>query len=121
MIVPRSPRAGSQRPPAGGGRGSRNSGTDAVAAATLEAAILYWRWLGEEFPRYAKAVSSELATRKGRRVGAKEVAVRIARLTQEYTQVLGDLPRRIIEQADGASRNPEEHGGRRRRQGRAID
>ncbi len=116
----RSTRAASQRPPAGGGRGSRNSGTDAVAAATLEAAILYWRWLGEEFPRYAKAVSSELATLKGRRVGAKEVAVRIARLTQEYTQVLGDLPRRIIEQVDRTPHAQEGPRGRRR-QGRAID
>jgi len=66
-------------------------------------------------------VTAELTALKGRRVGTKEATARIARLTQEYTQVLGDLPRRIIEQADGASRNPEEHGGRRRRQGRAID
>lgn len=116
--MPRSPRARSQRPL--GGRGSRNAGTDALAAATLEAAIIYWRWLGEEFPRYAKAVSSELTGLKGRRVGAKEVAVRIARLTQEYTQVLSDLPRRILEQVDGTPLVPESPGSQRR-QGRVID
>jgi hypothetical protein len=85
----------------------------------MEAAILYWRWLGEEFPRYAKAVSAELVALRGRRVGAQEAALRIARLTQEYTDVLGDLPRRILEQAAGA---PSSGGKRRRRrQGRVID
>lgn len=97
-----------------------SAGTDALAAATLEAAIIYWRWLGEEFPRYAKAVSAELVGLRGRRVGGKEAAVRIARLTQEYTQILGDLPRRILEQVDGASRAPTGPGSRRR-QGRIID
>jgi hypothetical protein len=114
----RSPRARSRRRL--GERGSRNAGTDALAAATLEAAIIYWRWLGDEFPRYAKAVSSELTGLKGRKVGAKEAAVRIARLTQEYTQILGDLPRRILEQVDGPSLFPESPGSRRR-QGRVID
>ena len=114
----RSPRARSRRPL--GERGSRNAGTDALAAATLEAAIIYWRWLGEEFPRYAKAVSSELTGLKGRKVGAKEAAVRIARLTQEYTQIVGDLPRRILEQVDGTSLFPGSPGSRRR-QGRIID
>ena len=85
----------------------------------MEAAILYWRWLGEEFPRYAKAVSAELVALRGRRVGAQEAALRIARLTQEYTDVLGDLPRRILEQAAGAP--PSGGRRRRRRQGRVID
>jgi len=116
--MPSSPRGRSRR--RRGKRGSRNPGTDALAAAALEAAIIYWRWLGEEFPRYAKAVSSELTGLKGRKVGAKEAAVRIVRLTQEYAQVLSDLPQRILEQVDGAprvSRSP----GSRRRQGRVID
>jgi len=94
--------------------------SDALAAATMEAAIVYWRWLGEEFPRYAKAVSSELIALRGRRVDAKEAAFRIARLTREYTDVLGELPRRILEQTDGAPRGGE-GPGRRRRQGRVID
>jgi len=103
-----------------GGRGPGRAAPDALAAATLEAAVVYWRWLGEEFPRYAKAVSSELADLKGRRVGGKEAAVRIARLTQEYTQVLGDLPRRILEQVDGVSRDTRGSGSRQRH-GRVID
>jgi hypothetical protein len=86
----------------------------------MEAAIVYWRWLGEEFPRYARAVSSELIALKGRRVDTKEAAFRIARLTREYTDVLGDLPRRILEQADGTPRDGQSPG-RRRRQGRVID
>jgi hypothetical protein len=53
-------------------------------------------------------------------VDAKEAAFRIARLTREYTDVLGDLPRRILEQTDGAPRDGE-GPGRRRRQGRVID
>jgi len=53
-------------------------------------------------------------------VEAKEAAVRIARLTQEYTQVLGDLPRRILEQMDGNPLFPGSPGSRRR-QGRIID
>lgn len=116
--MPRSPRARSRKPL--GGRGSGNAGTDVLAAATLEAAIIYWRWLGEEFPRYARAVSAELTGLKGRRVGANEAAVRIVRLTQEYTQVLGDLPRRILEQVSGSPFVPESTGSRRR-QGRVID
>ncbi len=116
--MPRSPRV---RPrPSPRGRGSGRAGADALAAATIDAAIIYWRWLGEEFPRYAKAVSRELTALKGRRVGAEEAAARISHLTQEYTQVLGDLPRRMLEQAKGASGNLEAAGGRRR-QGRAID
>jgi hypothetical protein len=115
--VPRSPKVRS-RPP--GSRGSGRAGADALAAATIDAAIIYWRWLGEEFPRYAKAVSRELTALKGRRVGAEEAAARISHLTQEYTQVLGDLPRRMLEQAKGASSNLQAAGGRRR-QGRAID
>ncbi len=118
--MPRSARAGSRKPPAGGGYGSRNAGTDALATATVEAAILYWRWLAEEFPRYAKAVSSELSALRGRRVGAREAALSIARLTQEYTDVLGDLPRRILEQVGGEPRD-QGGAGRRRRQGRVID
>jgi hypothetical protein len=86
----------------------------------MEAAIVYWRWLGEEFPRYARAVSSELTALKGRRVDAKEAAFRIARLTREYTDVLGDLPRRILEQQIAAPREGET-SGRRRRHGRVID
>lgn len=118
--MPRSARTGSRRPPAGGGRGSRDAGTDALATATVEAAILYWRWLGDEFPRYAKAVSSELSALRGRRVGAREAALSIARLTQEYTDILGDLPRRMLEQVGGEARDPG-GAGRRRRQGRVID
>jgi hypothetical protein len=116
--MPRSPRARSRRPP--GNRDPRNAGADALAAATLDAAIIYWRWLGEEFPRYAKAVSSELSGLKGRRVSAKEAAVRIVRLTQEYAQVLSDLPQRILEQVDGSARVSGSPGSRRR-QGRVID
>ena len=86
----------------------------------MEAAILYWRWLGEEFPRFAKAVTLELSAMKGRRVGAREAALRVARLTQEYSELLGELPRRILEQLDGATRG-REGSGRRRRQGRVID
>jgi hypothetical protein len=86
----------------------------------MEAAIVYWRWLGEEFPRYARAVSSELTALKGRRVDAKEAAFRIARLTREYTDVLGDLPRRILEQQLEAPRE-NETSVRRRRHGRVID
>jgi hypothetical protein len=86
----------------------------------MEAAIVYWRWLGEEFPRYARAVSSELTALKGRRIDAKEAAFRIARLTREYTDVLGDLPRRILEQQVEASREGDA-SARRRRHGRVID
>ena len=82
---------------------------------------MYWRWLGEEFPRYARAVSSELTALKGRRVDAKEAAFRIARLTREYTDVLGDLPRRILEQTTEAAPRDSQGPGRRRRQGRVID
>jgi hypothetical protein len=102
-------------------RGSPKTGTDALAAATVEAATLYWRWLEEEFPRYAKAMSSEFAGLKGRRNENPEAAgVRIARLTQAYSEVLRDLSRRILEQTDRAP-----HGSKRatprRRQGRVID
>lgn len=116
--MPRLPRARSRRPRKS--QGSRNAGTDALAAAALEAAIVYWRWLAEEFPRYAKAMSSELAGLKGRKGGGKEAAVRIIRLTQEYAQVLSDLPQRILEQMDGASRVSGRPGSRRR-QARVID
>ncbi len=114
----RSPRVPSRRSP--GSRGTGNAGADALAAATIDAAIIYWRWLGEEFPRYAKAVTVELTALKGRRVGTREATARIARLTQEYTQVLGDLPRRMLAQMNGASADLEAPGSRRR-QGRAID
>jgi hypothetical protein len=53
-------------------------------------------------------------------VGAREAALRVARLTQEYSELLGELPRRILEQLDGATRG-REGSGRRRRQGRVID
>ena len=100
-------------------RRADTGGSDVLAAATMEAAILYWRWLGEEFPRYARAVSAELLALKDRRVGAQEAAFRIARLTQEYTDVLGDLPRRILEQAGAAPKSPRTSA--RRRQGHVID
>jgi hypothetical protein len=114
----RSSRRRGQRAP--GRRSARSERVDALAAATIDAAVLYWRWLGEEFPRYAKAVSSELSALKNRPVGAKEAALRIARLTQEYTDVLGELPRRLVEQVEGTSRDGARLG-RRRRQGRVID
>ncbi len=53
-------------------------------------------------------------------MGTNEATARIARLTQEYTQVLGDLPRRMLAQVNGASADLEAPGSRRR-QGRAID
>jgi len=88
----------------------------------VEAAILYWRWLEEEFPRYARAVSSEFTGRlKGRRQEEPESpGVRIARLTQAYSEVLSDLSRRILEQVDRGSRDRATLGPRRR-QGRIID
>lgn len=102
------------------GRASKTAENDLVAAATMQAATQYWRWLGEEFPRYAKAVNRELASLKGRRVSAQEAVIRIARLGQEYIDALGDLPRRMLEQMDSAAGGAETRG-RRRRQGRVID
>ncbi len=102
------------------GRASKSAEKDLVVAATMQAATQYWRWLGEEFPRYAKAVNRELASLKGRRVGAQEAVIRIARLGQEYIDALGDLPRRMLEQMDSTAGSGEARG-RRRRQGRVID
>jgi len=113
--MPRTTRPRSRTP-----RGTRGAERDALSAATIDVAILYWRWLGEELPRYARAVSSELAALKHRRVGTSEAAVRIARLTQEYTKTLGDLPRHFLERAEGAAGARPAPGGRRR-QGRVID
>jgi hypothetical protein len=86
----------------------------------MDAAILYWSWLGEEFARYAKAVSAELTELKGRPMGAREAALRVARLTQEYANVLGDLPRRLVEQEARAASDGA-RVGKRRRHGRVID
>lgn len=108
------------RKPSARGRRSRTAETDVVVAATMQAATQYWRWLGEEFPRYAKAVNRELSSLKGRRVGAQEAVIRIARLGQDYIDALGDLPRRMLEQMDGTGGDREARG-RRRRQGRVID
>lgn len=120
MTMARSPRASSRSRPARR-RGSPETGTDALAAATVEAATLYWRWLEEEFPRYAKAMSSEFSGPKGRRNENPEAAgVRIARLTQAYSEVLRDLSRRILEQMDRAPRDSK-GATPRRRQGRVID
>ena len=115
----RSSRSRSRKPSARRGR-SRTAESDVVVAATMEAATHYWRWLGEEFPRYARAVSRELSSLKGRRIGAREAVIRIARLGQEYIDALGDLPRRMLERVDGGVGNREGRG-RRRRQGRVID
>ena len=116
----RSRRARLQKRPARR-RGSPETGTDALAAATVEAAILYWRWLEEEFPRYAKAVSSEFSGLRGRRDENPEApGFRIARLTQAYSEVLSDLSRRILEQVDRGSRDSK-GATPRRRQGRVID
>jgi hypothetical protein len=87
----------------------------------MNAAIVYWRWLGEEFPRYARAVSTELTALKGRRIDPQEAAARISRLTREYTDVLAELPRRIIEQELASAAAGKAPGRRRRRHGRVID
>jgi hypothetical protein len=99
-------------------RPPRPQDTEALAAATLDAAVVYWRWLGEEFPRYARAVTSNLEALKARPADARETVERIARLTQEYGQVLAELPRMILQERDGAG--PAAARGRRR-QGRVID
>lgn len=100
-------------------RAARQENDQVLAAASIDAAIVYWRWLGEEFPRYAKAVSANLSALKTRPADARDAAARIARLTQQYGEVLTELPRLILDQLGSTS--AKRPGPRARRQGRIID